>query len=304
MRNEELNVDQLANNLFSQGGSIYIVDDNSTDRTLDLLKKFESKLRIIEGKELPSGWLGKNFACHQLAIASSNEYLVFIDADVRLEVGAITSAISYMEEEGWDYISPYPRQKTSGLIQFLIQPILQWSWFASVPFLMAYRSPRRSMAVANGQFFIIKRSAYLASGGHKEIKSEVLDDIELARLLISNGFIGGPVDGSRIAHCHMYKSDRDLLIGYGKSLWKAFGGLFGSLIAISLFIATALPFLYLGIAAVLVLTSRTLVALKVRSNIFSALLHPISMIVLVFLIVYSNALNKMGRLSWKGRLIN
>ena len=178
MRNEEFNVEPLIKSLLNQGGSIYVLDDNSTDKTLDTLNTFDNQIKIIEGKELPAGWLGKNFACHQLAVASSNQYLVFIHADVRLN-----------------------------------------------------------------EFFIIKRSAYLACGGHKEIKSEVLDDIELARSLISSGFIGGPVDGSRIAECHMYKSDKDLLKGYGKSLWRAFGGIFGSAIAITLLFATALPFI-------------------------------------------------------------
>ncbi len=304
MRNEEFNVEPLIKSLLNQGGSIYVLDDNSTDKTLDTLNTFDNQIKIIEGKELPAGWLGKNFACHQLAVASSNQYLVFIDADVRINEGAIASSIEYLEKHRWDYISPYPRQKTSGLIQFLIQPILQWSWFASILFLFAYRYPKKSMAVANGQFFIIKRSAYLACGGHKEIKSEVLDDIELARSLISSGFIGGPVDGSRIAECHMYKSDKDLLKGYGKSLWRAFGGIFGSAIAITLLFATALPFIYLGLATLLILISRVVVAFKVRSNIFSSLLHPLSMLVLAILIIYSNILHKMGRLSWKGRTIS
>lgn len=303
MRNEEINVDPLLETLINQGGEIYILDDNSTDATLAKLKKFTNQLQLISGKELPDGWLGKNFACHQLAIHGANKYLVFIDADVRLQEGAINSAISQLENSSWDFISPYPKQKTSGVLQFLIQPLLQWSWFATVPFVYANHFPKKSMAVANGQFFIVKRSSYLKSGGHKAIKNEVLDDIELARLLIGAGFKGGPVDGSRIAECHMYKSDSELIGGYSKSLWRAFGSYFGTVIAIVLLGLTAIPFIYFKLAALFIFISRVLVALKVRSSISSSIFHPISMMCLALMIIYSNYLNRIGKLTWKDRNI-
>ena len=303
LRDEENNVVDLIRSLKTQGGRILALNDNSTDRTRDLLKEFEPEITVLEGKELPTGWLGKNFACHQLAVNSNSKYLVFIDADVRLKVGAIKTSIAYLEEMDWDFISPYPKQKTSGILQFIIQPLLQWSWFATVPFFLAYRRPNKSMAVANGQFFIVKRDAYLVSGGHKQIKSEVLDDIELARALISKGHYGGPVDGSKISSCHMYQTDKDLISGYTKSLWRAFGSPLGSLIAILFSAAIVLPFLYFSFGALLLICSRLLVAMKVKSNPISAFLHPIAMLALIVLIIISNILHKLGRLSWRGRVL-
>ena len=303
LRNEENNVIDLIHSLKSQGGRILVLDDNSTDQTRDLLREFGTEITVLEGKELPNGWLGKNFACHQLAVNSNSKYLVFIDADVRLKVGAIKTSIAYLEEMDWDFISPYPKQKTSGILQFIIQPLLQWTWFATIPFFLAYRRPNKSMAVANGQFFIVKRDAYLVSGGHKQIKSEVLDDIELARALISKGHYGGPVDGSKISSCHMYQTDKDLISGYTKSLWRAFGSPLGSLIAILFSAAIVLPFLYFSFGALLLIYSRLLVAMKVRSNPISAFFHPIAMLVLIVLIITSNILHKLGRLSWRGRVI-
>ena len=303
LRNEENNVIDLIRSLMTQGGRILVLDDNSTDRTRDLLREFGSAITVLDGKELPNGWLGKNFACHQLAVNSSSKYLVFIDADVRLKVGAIKTSIAYLEKMNWDFISPYPKQKTSGILQFVIQPLLQWSWFATVPFFLAYRRPNKSMAVANGQFFIVNREAYLVSGGHKQIKSEVLDDIELARALISKGQYGGPVDGSKISTCHMYQTDKDLISGYTKSLWRAFGSPFGSIVAIILSVAMLLPFLYFSFGALLLIASRILVAIKVKSNPISAFLHPIAMLAFIILIITSNILHKLGRLSWRGRAI-
>ena len=72
----------------------------------------------------------------------------------------------------------------------LIQPLLQWSWLATVPLRMAEKSSRTSLAVANGQFFIAKRISLEAISGFNQISHQVLDDIELARALIGAGFHG------------------------------------------------------------------------------------------------------------------
>ena len=301
LRNEEANVIPLLESLKTAPGHIYVLDDSSTDKTLELLKNSRPQITILNGKELPPGWLGKNFACHQLAVASSGDYLVFLDADVRLESGAIESSIEYMERRNWSYISPYPRQIARGILGHLIQPLLQWSWFSSVPFLIAYRFPNKSMAVANGQFLIIKRDAYLKSGGHKEIKDEVIDDIELARLLISRGFIGGVVDGSRIATCTMYENSRQLVDGYSKSLWRAFGSIWGTLIATVLLLTTAYPFFKAWDWALLIFISRFMVAFKVRGKLIDSLFHPFSIFALIYLISRSNLLHWQGKLQWKDR---
>jgi glycosyltransferase involved in cell wall biosynthesis len=303
MRNEAANVSGVINSSLNQGGKVIVLNDNSEDSTLENLQSFLPQIEILSGLELPQGWLGKNFACHQLAVHSHSEYLVFIDADVRLVKGAVQAAINHMEKRGWDYISPYPRQRTSGFLQLLIQPLLQWSWFASIPFIYAYRFPKKSMAVANGQFLIIKRDAYQKAGGHKEIKSEVLDDIELARSLIKSGFKGGPVNGSQIAECQMYKGNKDLIAGYTKSLWRAFGSPIGGLIAIALLLATSVPFFQFSIGMLFILISRALTALKVRSNLFIVILHPIAMLAQSLLIIHSFYLHRIGQLNWRGRKI-
>jgi hypothetical protein len=208
-----------------------------------------------------------------------------------------------MVKKKWDFISPYPRQRTSGFLQLLIQPLLQWSWFSSIPFIYAYRYPNKSMAVANGQFLIVKADAYRSADGHKGIKSQVLDDIELARSIIRSGFKGGPVDGSVIAECQMYKGRDDLIAGYTKSLWRAFGSPIGAVIAIAILLATALPFIQFSAGITFILLSRLMVSLKVRSNLIAVIFHPIAMIAQSLLIIYSFYLHRIGRLSWRGRSI-
>jgi len=307
MRDEEDNVEgslkSTLNSELLEASQVYVLDDGSTDQTGKLISEF--KVNKLTGTELPAGWLGKVWACHNLSKAGSGKYLVFLDADVRLHPYAIASAITRMNKFGWDFISPYPRQIAGSFLEKLIQPLLQWSWLASVPLRLAEKFPNRSMTIANGQFFIVKRSAYEEAGGHAAIPGEVLDDLELARLLISKGFKGGVADGSAVASCRMYKTNSQLIDGYTKSLWKAFGGQFGTVVAIILLFFTGIsPYLGIGAPATFIFLSRFLAAIKTRSNPAYAFLHPISIVILLYLITLSSIRKSRGTLIWRGRTVS
>jgi imidazolonepropionase len=114
-----------------------------------------------------------------------------------------------------DFISPYPRQIAISFTERLVQPLLQWSWMTTVPLRLAERSARTSLAVANGQFFLVKKSSLDVIGGFQKISAEVLDDMKLARALISTGAHGGVADGSTLAQTRMYKNFAEIKSGYG-----------------------------------------------------------------------------------------
>lgn len=306
MRNEETNVEaclkSVLNSELLESSKIYVLDDASEDQTSNLINNFQ--VEKLQGSALPAGWLGKNWACHNLAKYSEGEYLVFLDADVRLHPYAISSAISKMKALKWDFISPYPKQLAGTFIEKLIQPLLQWSWIASVPLRIAERFPNRQMTIANGQFLIIKRSAYEKIGGHSSIANEVLDDLEIARKLIESGVKGGVADGSSVASCRMYSNSKELVSGYTKSLWKAFGGMSGTFFAIFLLAMTGIfPYLGFGAPVLFIFLSRVLAAVKTKSNPGFALLHPIAIAVLIYLILLSSLRKSRGTLQWRGRAI-
>ena len=316
LRNEAENVVGVISTLLDQRGlsdyEVIALNDSSTDQTSELLATFtDPRLRVIEGSALPSPWLGKNFACHQLASVAQGEILVFVDADVRLSPTAVSSSIAAMSRWRWDFISPYPQQIAITFFERLTQPLLQWSWFVSLPLRLAETLQRSSMVVANGQFFLAKRDAYLNSGGHDAIKTEVLDDLELARVMVRSGFRGGVADGSAIAQCRMYSNTKDLVEGYVKSQWRAFGNKFGALAMISfLFLTSILP-IAMGISGELsgwygyfaIVVTRLLVAARTRSTISSALLHPLSAGFWGYLIILSWIRKSKGRLIWKERVL-
>jgi glycosyltransferase involved in cell wall biosynthesis len=314
MRNEEKNVMDVIGSVkaseFLSDSEIIVLDDHSTDSTSKLLANIQG-IHSFAGIDLPDGWLGKNFACHQLVTHSTGEYLVFVDADVRLTPHAIAAAISDMNSFGWDFISPYPRQIAVTFFERLIQPLLQWSWLSSVPLRYAERAKFPSMVIANGQFLIVKREAYLTSGGHKPIRHEVLDDLELARLLVKSGFKGGVAEGSEVASCRMYNNQEELFAGYTKSLWRAFGSAFGAIATSTyLFVTGVLPVLlaisgyraaWLGYFAVVL--SRLICDIRTQSRSNSALLHPLAIVTLIYLIAKSWYLKSTGQLVWRGRSV-
>ena len=314
MRNEERNVDEVMSSVLAismlTSREIVVLDDHSTDATADLLKKYP-QVRNISSTELPDGWLGKNFACHQLVAHSTGSYLVFVDADVRFTERSVAAAITDMNSYGWDFISPYPCQIALTFFERLIQPLLQWSWLAGVPLRIAEKQKFSAMVIANGQFFIVKRQAYLEVGGHKAIRHEVLEDLELARLLVRQGFKGSVADGSEVAECRMYRNQSELFAGYTKSLWRAFGSPLGALFAsLFLLVSGLLPLLFAvaGYRAAwfgyfFIVLSRYVAGIRTRSTPSTALLHPLASVVLIYLIARSWYLKLAGQLMWRGRSV-
>jgi len=314
MRNEAENVEGVLSSVSASTlipeHEILVLDDHSEDSTATALQGFPD-VTTYSGIDLPDGWFGKNFACHQLVTHSKGEYLVFVDADVRVSPPAIAAEITYMDGLGWDFISPYPRQIAVTFFERLIQPLLQWSWLASVPLRFAERAKFPSMIIANGQFMIVKRQAYIAAGGHKAIRHEVLDDLELARLLVKSGFKGGVADASGVAVCRMYSSQTELFDGYTKSLWRAFGSPLGALAMLTFLCVTGVLPLLLALSGyrtawlgyfVLVL-SRYLAAIRTRSTPSTALLHPIAILTLIYLTIKSWYQKSTGQLRWRGRSV-
>jgi len=316
MRNEEINAQDVIQSCLSSTGLadflVRVLDDASTDGTPRAINSFGSRIESLQGRPLENGWFGKPFACSQLSDVSKEDYLVFVDADVRLSPRAISSSIALMQQLDWDFLSPYPAEEGDTFFMKLVQPLLQWSWLTSVPLRFAESGKRASMIIANGQFFIVKRSAYEAINGHNSVKNEILEDLMIARLLSKSGFKGGVADASEVARCRMYASNNELIRGYTKSLWKAFGGPIGTLFTVALLIATQILPLLLILAgyqialfpfAAAALT-HLLAARRTRSPLVNTITHPLAALSLIALIAESYRRRTLGTLEWRGRKVN
>ena len=289
-----------------------IINDGSTDKTAELLTSVidgDPRFSVIDSPIQRDGWLGKVSALQSGYESARSEFIITLDADVRLQPNAIMRAISQLERLKLDFVSPYPRQIAQTFAEKLIQPLLHWSWMSTVILRLAEKFPRRSTAVANGQFFVARKSALDAINGFESVNTKILDDIELARSLISAGYRGVVTEGSGIASTRMYSSFDEIRQGYGKSLWKAFGGSFGTVIAIAFLFATGiLPVLMIlngyligWLIYLYMVFSREISAIRSRSNPLFAFLHPLSSALLIYLIIYS--WRNRGTIQWKGRTV-
>lgn len=316
-RNEEHSITAAVKSALSQElldqFEVVGLNDDSTDGTAEKLSALaDPKLRVINGgPALPEGWLGKNWACHRLSESVDADYLVFIDSDVTLQPRAVASAINALVTNQLHLVSPYPRQLAPTLLARIVQPLLQWSWMSTVPLRSTRTSLRPSLAVANGQFLVCRADSYVASGGHREIKGEVLDDIELLRSFYRNGFTGCVIDGSDIATCQMYESNQELVSGYSKSLWNAFGGPIGSLL-VNVFFLFVYVFPLVGFFVDAVALATLGLTFGILGRLISAnssngrkfpdsLLHPVSIVAFNVLNLVSWWRHLMGTNTWKSR---
>jgi glycosyltransferase involved in cell wall biosynthesis len=319
VRNEAHRVVPCLRAVLAQRGvpdlDVIVLDDASEDGTAVVVRRTagdDPRVRVLGGAPLPAGWLGKPFACAQLAAAASGTVLVFLDADVVLAPHAVAATVTLLRASGLDLVSPYPRQRAESIGERLLQPLLQWSWLTLLPLRLAERSPRPSLSAANGQFLAVDATAYARAGGHTAVRGEVLDDIALLRALKRSGGRGVVADGTRLATCRMYDDWAELRAGYTKSLWSAFGSPAGAAAGIAaLVLVYVVPPLaalagsrvgMLGYAAAV--TGRVLVARRVRARCWpDPLAHPLAISALAVLTVESLVRRRTGGLRWKERLV-
>lgn len=295
---------------------IVVLDDESSDGTSKLLRQIghaEGRIDILAGDPPPSGWHGKPWACHQMSrVAADDGVMIFLDADVRVEPDAFTASVALLRETGLDLVSPYPRQVTRGLVERLVQPLLQWSWMSTLPLRVAERSARPSMSAANGQFLVVDTSAYRRAGGHEAVRSEVLEDIAILRAFKRSGARGVVVEGSAIATCTMYDGWREVRDGYRKSLWSAFGSLPGTVAVTTLLhLAYVLPPIAMvtgsrvGLVGYLAAVSSRMITARTTGGRPwpDPVVHPLSILAFTALTADSVVARRSGTLTWRGRAL-
>jgi cellulose synthase/poly-beta-1,6-N-acetylglucosamine synthase-like glycosyltransferase len=271
---------------------VLVLDDGSSDGTAELVRA--RGFPVLPGAPLPDGWIGKPWACQQLADAAGGEVLLFVDADVVLAPGAVEATVAALD--GLDLVSPYPRQLASGPVR-LVQPLLQWSILTFLPLPLALRSPRPSLSAANGQLLAVRRSAYDRAGGHAAVRDQVVEDVALLRAVKRTGGRGGVVDGTRLATTRMYGSWGELVEGYGKSLHTL-----PPAVPAGLFVLYVLPWFSrrpaARIACAAGILGRAATARRTASPVADSLAHPVSVLLLCGLWVRSRLVRQR---TWKGR---
>ena len=321
-RNEEANIGDCIQGFLSQNYDnfeIHVLDDQSTDCTGTIIEKFSeqhSEVQAIRGKPLPTGWLGKNWACHQLSQHANGEILIFTDADNRPAPDAIANTVAYMQKLKLGLLSAFPEKVTGTWAEKLVVPVVDMFVYAGLPLWLTYFSRFPSLAAASGLWIAFTRDAYQRIDGHQAVSNQIVEDVELSRLAKKNGIRILTSAGTRVVSCRMYQSFGEVWDGFSKNL---FGLVRHKMIPffiliLGLWTMCVLPYIAVWfaplrelaiVAIVMNIVMRMVLALKYRHPFFtSVILHPFGVLLTLLIGINSFFQVRRGRLQWKGRQIN
>nr|WP_206339154.1 MULTISPECIES: glycosyltransferase family 2 protein [unclassified Synechococcus] len=201
--------------------SVVVVDDESTDATVENAIRAgstASRFRLIKAGPRPADerWVGKNWACSKAVEQVSSDWLLFIDADVRLKPDALQRALAQAVDEHADLLSLAPRLSCGCLAEWMVQPIMASLLGLGFPILET-NNPESPVAFAAGPFMLFKASTYECIGGHRALAGEVVEDLALARAIKAGGYRLSYLLGLDAVDLRMYADLAALWEGWTKN---------------------------------------------------------------------------------------
>jgi chlorobactene glucosyltransferase len=304
---------------------VIVLDDGSTDGTREKARQAaagDSRFRVISGEPLPDGWLGKNWACHQLAGQANGEILIFTDADVRWDPGALSAVIHLMDKTRADTLTVWPTQETRTWSERLVVPMMMFVIMGYLPELCVRYIPWPVFAAANGQCLAFRRDAYQHIGGHAAMRANVVEDMGLAWETKRKGLQLVMSLGDRLCSTRMYHSWSEVRDGFAKNILAGHGGRPGFLLLSAFFhwLLFLLPWVWLAVGWAVNLGSgwpwfplalmglgvgvRALSAAATHQRVGDALLLPLSTVLMTLIAARSLWWHfRRGGPQWKGRLV-
>jgi glycosyltransferase involved in cell wall biosynthesis len=233
-RDEEMTIEACVRSLARQAeiAEIFVVNDHSTDRTAEIvqgLAKEFRKVQLLEAREIPAGWLGKNHAVWEGAKRASGRWLLFTDADAELLDGAAAQALGIAGETGAALVSFSPEQVTEAWYEKALIPFV-YSRLANHFSYDAVNNAESKTAAANGQFLMIREDVYDEIGGHESVAGEVLEDVALAKRVKAARYRIWFGSGVGVVRVRMYRSLDEMWEGWKKNLYLLVGGTPGAVI--------------------------------------------------------------------------
>jgi len=316
-RDEETNILSLLQSIRDQDYRNYevvILDDHSSDRTYAICEEFsksDNRFRVVSGAPLPKDWLGKNFACHQLAQESKGKYLMFLDADETVADGLLNNTVHRMKFYRLDLLSLFTNQVMITWGERMVVPLMHFILLNLLPLRLVRLSKSPAFSAASGQFMMFSAENYKENQWHEQVRKKVVEDIEIMRSIKSFGYRGEALLANGYIFCRMYRSFTDAFRGFSKNLLAGFNnniiGLFFYLLLVILgpiAIAYILSAELLFFALSLIILSRVMISLMSGQNVwYNILLHPIQLISMLFIAVISVKKYFTKTIVWKGRPI-
>jgi GT2 family glycosyltransferase len=304
---------------------VIVLDDQSTDATAAIALRAgrgDPRLHVLAGAPLPHGWVGKPWACHQLAQAAHNDLLLFTDADVAWHPSALMATVAAQQAMRAGLLSVWPTQRMESWSERLVVPLMSFALLAYLPVQWVHGLPHKQAAAANGQCLLFAREAYAACGGHAAVSDRVLEDVLLAQRIKGAGQCLRLADGAGLVQARMYTDWQHVRDGYAKNILAGHLNsipflLLSTLFHLALFV---LPWLWLFVgfglesgpgwpilpltAGLLGIALRTSTALTARQPLRDALLMPVSVLLMTRIALQAIWWRvSRGGPVWKGRTL-
>ena len=327
-RDEEANIEACLASLQKQdypNFEVLVLDDNSSDNTANIVNRIattNNRVRLLRGEPLPGGWAGKPFACYQLAKKARGSWLLFVDADTTHAPHMLRGMLALALRLKPSLLSGFSRQIATSLAQKVAIPVLHFVILSWLPLWWLQRSKDLKPSLAIGQFLLFPRDEYWRIGGHKAVRSRILEDVWLGVEVNRHGGRHVTVDLSPVVSCHMYQSVGAMWEGFVKWIYSvaaispaALAGLIVAGYAFflapfywlwnELFVVTAptdwRAIIIFQVATIFVM--RWVVDNHFKGSVVSTLLHPVGFSYLFLAGLYAGSRRVVGAgVRWKKRL--
>lgn len=311
-RDEQHQLPRLIESLHNQTHApleIIVCDDESDDGTREWLSG--QPVNWFQSAPRPTGWIGKNWACHQLGLKASGDWLIFLDADLRLEPDFLRKIAIHLNTTHGALITAIPKLRPATFPVGLLKVWLPFTTFTLLPLYCAEQISNPAFAFANGQIMIFRQSDYLSWLPHQTVKGEILEDVAIAALVKRMKGHVSILDAKADVSVSMYLSFREASEGFAKNAVAICRGVGMSLVVFNLMTVVYL-FPLVDIAAhglkhwhlIAVLLSVNLFGLSAKMGGLkptAGLLYPCSIVLGLVVLARSILWYTRGKVYWKGR---
>jgi glycosyltransferase involved in cell wall biosynthesis len=292
------------------------VDDRSEDTTGRILDEFaaaHARARAIHVRELPTGWLGKPHALQKAYELSQSDWLLFTDADVRFAPDLLRRAVTLAQTRGLDHLTLLGDVEMVGFWEkVVISFFCLGLHLGAEPARASNPRSRRYMGV--GAFQLVRRSAYQATGTHRRLSMEVVDDMKLGKIIKQAGFRSGVGIAASDLSVRWHAGLGNIVRGVTKNFFASAGYRIPIVLAqlLGLFLMDILPFtaliftsgwarLFAGVAAVAALSFHAGIAIAVGVSPLYAFTHPLGALIFSYMLLRSTVITLwQGGITWRG----
>jgi glycosyltransferase involved in cell wall biosynthesis len=317
-RNEEKNIGHLLADLLKQSYrniEIIVFNDLSTDRTSGIVDQYalqDGRIRLINSEGLPEGWLGKNYACHNLSQFAKGDLLLFLDADVRISKSIIADTAGRISEQKLGLLSIFPVQIMSSFGERCSVPVMNYILLSLLPLILVRKTNFPSLAAANGQYMFFNADIYRATLPHLRMRLNKVEDIGIARWYKRENIRVSCITGNDSIRCRMYNNYREAVNGFSKNIVNFFGNSF--ILTILFWIITTFGFMavYFSFSKpifflylLVVILTRIIISVISHQRVFDNLLLLVPQQLVmghIFILAIINKTRK--KFEWKGRNIS